>query len=754
MFRSKLLIFFLFLSFATALFLPLFTFGYLYPAIDNLLISDAELHARRVANHFSMYFDIPSDNLTREHITFDLVDEISEVIENFSLEKVNVFSATGEILYSSEPADIGTMNHNDYFTSLVMRGKNFTKIIRKDMKSLEGRVLSSDVVETYIPIWGNDKVVGAFELYYDITDIKRLFADLIRRSALIIYGVTFVILSAFLVSLFKLSRNMAAREQAETQLLQHKEEMEQLVQQRTAELTAANIQLQEDIRRRRDAEKDLQRSEEKYRSLVEMAGDPIFIIDARTRIITDVNRKAKELTGCEAEELIGLQLSELQPKGEPDLLEFILGYQEDAKFSGGRIFHLRHKSGRRVPVEVSSSFLDFGGQKMIQGIFRDVSQRLQVEEELQKNEKLKTASILAGGIAHDFNNLLTAVLGNISLAKMESRDDARLQKRLADTEKAIGGARELTQQLLTFAKGGEPDKKTVALGKIIENAATFVLRGSKVKCACILAEDLWNADVDPGQINQVINNLVINASHAMPEGGNCRVRAENVTLTKADNLLLPPGRYIKIEVEDEGLGIPRKQLARIFDPFFTTKEKGSGLGLSSAYSIIIKHGGLITADSEFGKGATFTIYLPASDAEPEKEERREEEDLAGQGRILVMDDEEFVRDAVTSLLEYLGYETDTAGEGKAALEKYRQAMQNGQPFDAVIMDLTVPGGMGGKEAVQELKKMDPDARVVVSSGYHGDPILANHHDYGFDGVVPKPYQLEDLGRVIKKVLAR
>jgi PAS domain S-box-containing protein len=754
MFRSKLLVFFLFLSLAAALFLPLFAFGYLYPAIDRLLISDAQLHAKRIANHFSMYFDIPDENLTREHITFDLVDEISEVIENFSLEKVRVFSATGEILYSSDPEDIGTMNNRDYFESLVIRGKNFTKIVTKDTRSLEGRVLTSDVVETYIPIWGNDMVVGAFELYYDISDIKALFSDLIRRSAMIIYSVTFVILSAFLVSLFKLSKNMTLRERAEKELVRHREEMELLVQRRTAELTATNIQLQEDIRRRQDAEKDLQLSEEKYRSLVEMAGDPIFIIDARTRIISDVNRKAKELIGRDADEIIGLQLTELQPKGEPDLLEFLLGYQGDANISGGRIFHLRHKSGRRVPVEVSSSFLDFGGYKMIQGIFRDITQRLQVEEELQKNEKLKTASLLAGGIAHDFNNLLTAVLGNVSLAKMESRDDARLQKRLADTEKAIGRARELTQQLLTFAKGGKPDKKTVALGRIIEEAATFVLRGSKVKCDCTLSNDLWNADVDPGQINQVINNLVINASHAMPEGGNCHVRAENVTLTKADNLLLSPGRYIKIEVEDEGHGIPRKQLARIFDPFFTTKEKGSGLGLSSAYSIITKHGGGMTVESEFGKGATFIIYLPASDAEPEKEIQRKEEDLTGQGRILIMDDEEFVRDAVASLLEYLGYETETVGEGKSALKKYREALENGQRFDAVIMDLTVPGGMGGKDAVLELKKIDPDAKTIVSSGYHTDPILANHREYGFDGVVPKPYQLEELGLVVKKVLAQ
>ena len=752
MFRSKLLIPFFLLAFAAIIFLPIFTLSYLYPAIDKLLINDAELHAMRVANHFSMYFEVPDNVLTREHITFDLVDEISEVVENFSLEKVKVFTGTGEIIFSTDPADIGSMNTKDYFKSLVMRGKNFTKIVRKDTRSLEGRILKSDVVETYIPIWENDNVVGAFELYYNITDVKELFDSLISRSTFIISAFTLILLSALLFSLFKLSKNIVARERAEKDLALHRKELELIIQKRTAELTDTNIQLKNDVYRRQQAEEAMLASEEKYRALVELAGDPIFIIDTRAKTITDANQKAKELIDRRADEIIGLQLSELQPKGDPDLLDFLSSYKDDVLTSADPCFHLRHKSGRLIPVEVSSSFLDLGGEKMIQVIVRDITRRLQIEEELQKTEKLKTASVLAGGIAHDFNNLLTAVLGNISLAKIEAGDDVKLQKRLGESEKAIGRARELTQQLLTFAKGGKPAKKTVEIGKIVEDAARFVLHGSTVKCDCILNDDLWYVDVDPGQINQVINNLVINASHAMPEGGNCSIQLNNIKISKSDNLLLPPGKYIKIEIKDQGHGIPKKQLANIFDPFFTTKEKGSGLGLSSSYTIIKNHGGLITVESELGKGTIFTIYLPASDAVPEEEIRQKKVNLQGHGRILVMDDEDFVRDAVRSLLEYLGYETEAAEEGKVALEKYKMAQKDGKPFDAVIMDLTVPGGMGGKDAVVELKKIDPDARVIVSSGYHNDPILAHYQDYGFDGVVPKPYQVEDLGRVVQAVL--
>jgi PAS domain S-box-containing protein len=750
--KSKLLIFLLVVSTLSVIFLPVFASLYLYPAIDNLLIIDAEKQAQRIANHLTMYFEVPEDILLLDHVSSELKDEILEVSDNFSLEKVKLFSSTGEVLFSTNPQDIGDLNTKDYFKVLVMRGHNFTKLVQKDTETLEGRKVARDVMETYVPIKGKDKVIGAFEIYYDITQMKQMFNTLIYRTSIIIYFVTSILLASLLVSLIKLSKNKDARDQAEKLLSQHRDELERLVKQRTAELTATNVQLQEDINKRLVTENALQVSEEKFRSLIEMAGDAIFIADAETGIISDVNQKGTELMGWEASDLIGRHLSLLHPADDDDMYSRLIESNYSLQLPINKTLYVQHIGGRKIPVDISATTLEFDKGRIVQGIFRDISQRLQFEEELQKSEKLQTASVLAGGIAHDFNNLLTAILGNLSLAKMEAAEDDKMQKRLAETEKAIGRAKDLTHQLLTFAKGGSPDKKIVKLGKLIEDSAQFVLHGSKVKCECLLAQDLWSAEVDEGQISQVINNLVINASHAMEDGGVCTIRAENVRLDRARGWSLSPGKYVKIAIEDKGLGIPPEILSKIFDPFYTTKKQGSGLGLSSSYTIVKNHGGQITVDSEVGEGTVFHVYLPAVNYVADEVVETEAIDIEGDGRILVMDDEEIVREAVTSLLQYLGYDVETAMEGQEAVNMYEVSMNIGHPYDAVIMDLTVPGGMGGEEAVRKIKELDPSARVIVSSGYYTDPVLANFKDYGFDGVVPKPYQVDELGKVVKEVI--
>lgn len=751
--RYKVLFFLLTLSVIAVLFLPVFTHTYLYPAIDDLLIRDAEHQAEMVANHLTLYFNVPEVSLRGEDITFDLRDEISEMALNFSLEKVKVFSSSGEVLYSTSQEDIGQKNDKDYFQTIVLRGKNFTKLVSKDTESMEGRKVQKDVIEAYVPIRGREQgVVGAFEIYYDITVLRGMFSGLVHRSTIIIYGVSLILLTALLVSLAKLSRNMAAREAAERALALHRDELEKEVAARTAELSTANTQLQEDIHRIQTAEKALLVSEEKYRGLVDLAGDAIIVADAETGIITDVNRKGLELIGRQAEDIIGLHLVALHPDDESDLYrKIILKHYKTPPVN--KTLMVMHASGRRIPVEISSTILDFGGRKIMQGIFRDITQRMRIDEELQKSERLKSASLLAGGIAHDFNNLLTAILGNISLAQFEARDNAKMLKRLQDTEGAVNRARELTHQLLNFAKGGAPVRKTVTLGKLIEDSAQFVLRGSRVRCEFAIAPDLWPANVDAGQISQAINNLVINAAHSMTEGGTCRISAENSLISEGNMLLLGPGRYIKIDIRDEGHGIPEGRLNRIFDPFYTTKPEGSGLGLSSVYSIVKNHEGQVQVKSQVGKGTTFSVYLPASaDALPEEKPEEKKVAIEGSGRILVMDDEDIVREAVTSLLQFLGYEVSTAVEGTAALKMYNDALNEGRPFAAVIMDLTIPGGMGGKEAVRKLREIDPAARVIVSSGYFTDPVMANFREYGFDGVVPKPYQVDELGRAVKEVL--
>ncbi len=751
--RCKVLLLLLIPSCVAVLFLPVFTFSYLYPAINGLLISDAEHQARMVADHLTTYINVAEDGLHPRDITFDLRDEIAEMADHFSLEKVKVFSKEGEVLYSTFQEDIGARNDNEYFHTIVLRGKNFTRLVKKDARTLEGRKVKKDVIETYTPIWSRDNVVGAFEIYYDISAMKGLLASLAHRSTIIIYSVSLVLIAALLVSLRKMCKNITAREQAELALARHRDELEELVGRRTGELSRANQQMEEDIRRIQTAEKAKLVSEEKYRVLVELASDAIFVADAETGIITDVNRKGLELIGRQAGDIVGQDLLTLHPDDESDFYrKLIANHYESPPVN--KTLLVMHASGRRTPVEISSATIDYGGRKILQGIFRDISQRLRIDEELQQADRLQSATVLAGGIAHDFNNQLTAILGNVSLAQFDAGDNARMLKRLQDTEAAVERARALTQQLMIFAKGGAPVRRTVALGRIIEDDTRFVLRGSKVKCECAIAPDLWPANVDPGQISQVIKNLVLNAARSMSTGGTCRIAAENLEVGEENHLRLTPGRYIRIEIQDEGKGIPEDRLSRIFDPFFSGKSAVSGLGLSTAYSIVKKHEGQIQVTSLADKGSTFVVYLPASsealfDEASEKKKRI----IKGSGRILVMDDEDIVREAVSSLLDYMGYEVVTVVDGEAALKIYSDARAEGRPFQVVIMDLTVPGGMGGKEAVRKLKEMDPDARAIVSSGYYSDPVMANYRDYGFDGVVPKPYQIEELGRVVKEVMA-
>jgi len=375
-----------------------------------------------------------------------------------------------------------------------------------------------------------------------------------------------------------------------------------------------------------------------------------------------------------------------------------------------------------------------------------------LENERIKASKLESIGILAGGIAHDFNNLLTAIIGNISLAKNYIGPESKATPRLQQAEKALRRTSELTHQLLTFSKGGEPIKKAVGIADIIEDAASFALRGANVKCKFSFADDLWRSEVDPGQFSQVIQNLVINADHAMPEGGTIKISAQNYKYSSANGLPLKKGKYIKISIADQGQGIPQDNLVNIFDPYFSTKETGSGLGLSIVHSVVKNHEGHIEVKSNPGEGTVFHIYIPASLKRARKDETGLEQIYKGSGKILLMDDEEMIRDFGEELLINLGYDVELASDGEEAVRLYQAAMEGGAAFDAVLMDITVPGGMGGKEAIQEILKIDPDVKAIVSSGYAEDPIMSNFKEFGFAGVVPKPYNAEEMSRELHRIL--
>lgn len=752
--RKRFLATILLISIVAVFFLPLYTNFYLYPSFTRHVMSDAEDTAEQLANHFIHYFEEPESSIDYEHITPDVVAEVNEMLLDFGCEKIKIFSKKGEIVYSSDSADIGTINTKEYFTPVVTRGVNYTKIVRKDTRTAEGRIVPIDVVETYVPIIFGDKITGAIEVYFDVTAHRENVDELINTSSLIGITVTLILLVAVFITLYRLNKNMIAREQAERELARHRDLLEDQVNERTSELSEANILLQEDIEKREQVENALRESEKKYRGLIETASDGIFVIDAETGRIVDVNRKGLELIGRSADEIIGLHHSQLHPSDETEKYIELFRKLASQITPPDVAYHVLHKEGYRIPVEISTSVMELGDKRIIQGIFRDIRERLKMEEEIQKAQRLESAGVLAGGIAHDFNNLLTAVLGNISLAKNYADPGNIIYERLLETEKATIRAKDLTQQLLTFAKGGVPVTRTVDLSNTIVESAEFVLRGSNLKCECYVADDLWPVDADVGQINQVIHNLVLNAAQVMPDGGTCRLEAKNIEIHDTDPVLLEKGRYIKISVHDEGEGILPENIGRIFDPFFTTKKTGTGLGLPTAYTIIKKHGGLLTVDSEIGKGTTFHIFLKASEntLRQEQEDEVPTEPIKGEGRILLMDDEEFVREIARELIEHLGYTVVTANEGREALELYKKSLEEGDRFAAVVMDLTIPGGMGGKETIKKLKELDPEAKAIVSSGYANDPILAHYRDYGFDGMVAKPYKVEDLAETLHQVI--
>ena len=382
----------------------------------------------------------------------------------------------------------------------------------------------------------------------------------------------------------------------------------------------------------------------------------------------------------------------------------------------------------------------------------EMRERSRLEDELLRAAKLESLGLLAGGIAHDFNNLLTGVLGNLSLARFQAGPGSPLASLLAESENAARRAQGLTQQLLTFSTGGAPVKRAVALGPLLREAADFAVSGSAVRCAYELDGDVA-VTADPGQIGQVIQNLVINAKQAMPRGGTVRVAARRVEVAEGAVPGLAAGEYVEIQVEDQGDGIPHEHLPKIFDPYFTTKEGGSGLGLATAYSIVQRHGGYITAASEPGRGALFRILLPVAASAQGSGDAGSGAPAPVGGRILVMDDEPYVRDALARMLSHLGYEVETAAHGGEAVERWAEARGRGRPFHAGILDLTVAGGMGGKEAAAAILETDPEAVIVVSSGYSNDPVLSSPAAYGVRAVLPKPYTLDQVEAVLRRCLA-
>lgn len=506
---------------------------------------------------------------------------------------------------------------------------------------------------------------------------------------------------------------------------------------------------------------DALRTEQK-RSAITLASieEGVFTTDHEGRI-TYMNRMAEDLTGYVSSDALGHPVEKI--------VQFVCsGHRPDDRhpvyqvLECGKPLHpidhqlMRQSTFRERPVVYSASPIR-GKDGHIQGVvlvLRDMTERVKLDQELLKASKLESLGLLAGGIAHDFNNLLTAILGNLSISRNWANTPETLDKFLSEAEQASLRAKGLTQQLLTFAKGSSPLKKPLDLRHLVMETATFALRGLSTRCEFDLPKGLWTVHADEGQISQVIHSLAMNAHQAMAEEGTVTIKCENTELS-ADcitPLALPnPGPYLKIQFIDHGSGISEDILPKIFDPYFSTKPQGSGLGLSTAYSVIKNHQGTILVSSHPTEGTVFTIYLPAQVPTPAMAQGPASL-TRGEGKILVMDDEPSIRALVCQMLGFLGYEVHCASDGQEAIKQYAEAQKTLRPFSAVILDLTVPGRMGGKETLNRLKQLDPEVRAIVASGYSNEMNLSHYSAYGFLGAVSKPFHFSDLSQLLSQII--
>jgi len=519
-----------------------------------------------------------------------------------------------------------------------------------------------------------------------------------------------------------------------------------------------------DITERRAMEEALRESESRYRGLsLEFQALLDGIPDGLTLLTPDLkvlwtNPAAARTTGHNPSDLIGRYCYEIRHAGDTPCAGCVA--LETLRTGEHRETLIVAPNGcsielRAVPVR------DEGGEvvKVIE-IGRDVTkqlaaeaERIELERKLLHAHKLESLGILAGGIAHDFNNILTGILGNLSILRIQLPEGHKGLERIERCEKAVSQATGLTCQLLTFSKGGDPVKKPTDLRQLIENSVSFALTGSNVAREVIIADDLWTVEADEGQLEQVINNLLINAVQAMPLGGLVRVSAANRPPEKLGAESSEEECYVALVVSDQGEGIAPENLEKIFDPYFTTKETGTGLGLTSVYSIVRKHGGDISVASEPGKGTTFEMLIPASRQSAEEDDSLVHKGVTvGIGRILIMDDEEYIRSMMCEMLSMLGYDAEGFSRGEDLVQIYRNKILEGDVPSAVILDLTIRGGMGGLETAKAILEIDPTARLIVASGYSNNPVMANYRQHGFAAALAKPYRLEDIGSVLEKVL--
>lgn len=559
----------------------------------------------------------------------------------------------------------------------------------------------------------------------------------------------------------ELNVDITERKKMEEEVRNTRDQLELRVRERTEELFDAVAGLKDEITERKNIENALRRSREQLEVTLRSIVDGVITTDIAGKI-TMMNKVAENLTGWSLEDALSQPIKDvfniMDEKSAQRMQvlcdKFFLQEKKAVKMEG---VILTSKDGGRKNIEYVCAPMLVDNKRTIGSVltFRDVTEKLRMEEEILQAQKLESVGILAGGIAHDFNNILTGILGYISMAIETTREDGNeyLIEILKKAENATLRAKTLTKQLLTFSRGGVPIRKECNISGLIHDSADFALSGSKVGANIVIPKNLWFTEIDADQITLTLSNIIINAKQFMPSGGEIEIVARNVFAEDVEILQDRSGKFVEIKIIDHGPGIKKEIIEKIFFPYFTTKENGDGLGLAIAYSIIDKHDGIISVDSEYGHGATFKIYLPALDRKKTEQFKVKPKSLIKNRKLLIMDDEDIIRQLCKSILEHNGYKVDVAKNGNVALDLYKKSVEDKAPYDLVILDITVPGGMGGEETISKLRTINPAVKALVSSGYSNDPIMAKPEKFGFMGVLPKPYSVEDLINIVQRTVS-
>ena len=745
--------------------IPIFSAFWIIPAFTQQLISRTEDQAVRTATHVRSMIIPEKGDLKKESLSAISLDEIETVKRDLQLEKLKIFSKSGETIFSTHAKDIGEINKKDYFHNTVAKGNVFTKVARKDSRSLEGRVVTSDVVETYVPIMRNSTFMGAFEIYYDITDSKKKLDRLLTQTYSLLFGIAAILLLAVIVILFKASQNIIERDQASEALKQAHDNLEKRVEERTAELNRTNETLKAEIVDRHMVEDALRENEERYRGLVETSTDVIVSTNEKMQII-QWNEAAHRVFGYSEREALGRSIDILIPeKFQRDHIEGVNRFLETRR---GRLIgktvetEAIQKGGAAIPIELSLSSLRQKESWIFTAIIRDISEKKRYEVQLRQSQKMEVIGTLAGGVAHDLNNILFGIVSYPEMILMDLPEESPLRKPISTIQKSGEKAVVIVQDLLTLARRGVDVNEVVNLNHIVseqlkspefEKLKSF---NPDVRVEISLEEDLLNIKGSPVHLAKTVMNLLSNATEAMPEGGTIFIVTENryVDWPVKGYDHVEEGDYAMVTVSDNGIGISSEDMEKIFDPFYTKKtmgRSGTGLGMAVVWGTVKDHRGYIDLESTKGKGTTFTLYFPVTreEAAVDKSQLSIEAYMGKGETILIIDDVEEQREIASGMLKKLGYSVTSVSGGEEAAEY----MKN-NTADLLVLDMIMDPGIDGLETYKRILKLHPGQKAIITSGSSETPRVKAAVKLGAGAYVKKPYLIEKIGTVVRSELEK